>query len=281
MKNIKISLWLLVMALFVASCEQEDGALYENPDGKVLVSLATGKYIAELAPDDGTQITVQINRNSTKGAFDAPFSFKSSSTLFTMSDTVAHFADGEAITHLVISYPGSAQMGIGTTYTLTLVAKADLLSPGGVSTQTLTLNRRLTWVDAGIGQWKEGLIVPVFGTPAITYDVAVQRAEEAEGVYRMVNPYGFGVYPYTEASEVLRDPCYVLINAADPAKATIPEAGIGIDWGYGEIFVGTLAYGTRTGKTITFPARSLAVGMRDYEGGALAFYAAECVLIVP
>ncbi|GHT62893.1 hypothetical protein AGMMS50239_17530 [Bacteroidia bacterium] len=280
MKNIKISLWLLVMALFAASCEQEDGALYENPDGKVMVSLASGRYIAELIPNDGTQITVQINRNSTKGAFDAPFSFKSSSTLFTMSDTVAHFADGESITHLVISYPGSAQMGIGTTYTLTVSAKADLLSPGGVSTQTLTLNRRLTWVDVGIGQWKEGLIVPLFGAPAITYDVAVQRAEEAEGVYRMVNPYKYEVYPYTGADEVLRDPCYVLVNAADPDKVTIPEAGLGIDWGYGEIFVRTLTYGTRTGKTITFPARSLAVGMRDYQDGAV-FYAEECVLIVP
>jgi hypothetical protein len=282
MKNIKTNLGFLLIIFFAVSCAQEDGALYENQDNKVQVSLASGKYIAELAPEHGNQITVQINRNNTKGAFDAPFSFKSSSALFTMPDTVAHFADGESVTHLSISYPGSAQMGIGTIYSLTVnLANADMLSAGGISAQTLTLNRRLTWVDAGTGQWKEGLIVPIFSTPAITYDVAVQRAEEAEGVYRMVNPYGYGVYSYTAANEVVKDPCYVLINAADPAKALIPETGIGIDWGYGEIFVATLAYGTRVGKTITFPARALAVGMRNYSNGALAFYATECVLVVP
>lgn len=282
MKNIKINLWLLVMALFVASCAQEDGALYENPDGKVLVSLASDKYIAELAPEDGNQITVQIQRNTTEGAFDAPFSFKSNSTLFTMPDTVAHFADGETITHLTISYPGSAQMGIGTTYSLTVsLAKADVLSEGGVSTQTLTLKRRLTWVDIGIGKWKEGLIVLIFDTPAVTYDVAVQQAEEADGVYRMVNPYGYGIYPYTEEGEVVVNPCYVLINAIDPAKVVIPQTGLGIDWTYGEFFVASLGYGTRDGKTITFPAESLAVGMRNYNNGALSFYAAECVLTLP
>jgi hypothetical protein len=283
MEKIKISL-LMMITLFVVSCAQEEGALYENPDGKVLVSLASSKYNAELTSEDGTEITVQVQRNNTKGVFDAPFTFESSSTLFTMLDTVAHFADGNAVTYLTISFPGTEQMDLGGSYQLSVsLANGDLLSDGGVSQQTLTLKRRLTWVDIGTGQWTDGIIVPVFGTPVLTYGVAVQKAEEADGVYRMVNPYGHGVYEYTAAEEVVSDPCYVLINAIDENKVVIPESGIGIDWNYGEIFIASRSdrYGTRNGKTITFPAQTLAVGMRDYNNGNLSFPAEECILELP
>jgi hypothetical protein len=283
MKNITIYLWLLI-TLFVVSCAQEEGTLYENPDDKVLVSLASEKYIAELTPEDGTEITVQVQRNNAKGSFDAPFNFKSASTLFTMPDTIAHFADGEIVTHLTISFPGSAQMDLAASYDLTIsVAKTDMLSNGGIPQQTLTLKRRLTWINAGTGQWTEGIIVPVYGAPVLTYDVAVQKAEEADGVYRMVNPYGYGVYDYTAEEEVVTRPCYVMINASDADKVVIPKSGIGIDWGEGEILVASVSekYGTRNGKTITFPANTLAVGMRNYNGGNLSFYAEECVLELP
>ncbi|MDR0558883.1 MAG: hypothetical protein LBG92_01825 [Prevotellaceae bacterium] len=143
MKNIKTSLWLLPVAFFAVSCTQKEGAVYENPENKIFVSLASAKYAAELTPDDGNQITVQVNRNSATGAFDAPFSFKSSSTLFSMADTVAHFADGKAITHLTISHQGSEKMVSGNTDTLTVkLADTDMLSVGGISTQTLTISRR-------------------------------------------------------------------------------------------------------------------------------------------
>jgi hypothetical protein len=78
------------------------------------------------------------------------------------------------------------------------------------------------------------------------------------------------------------DPCYVLINAIDADRVVIPETGLGIDWGYGEFFVVSYrGYGTRAGKTITFPAQTLAVGMRDYNSGALSFLSGECVLELP
>jgi hypothetical protein len=283
MKNIKICLWSLT-ALFVVSCAQKEGALYENPDGKILVSLASDKYIAELTPEDGTEIIVQVQRNNATGAFDVPFSFNSNSTLFTMSDTVAHFADGNTVTHLTISFPGAAQLGLSASYQLTVsIANADLLSNGGYAQQKLTLKRQLTWITAGTGQWTEGLIVPIFNTPALTYSVDVQKAEEADGVYRLVNPYGYGVYEYTAEEEVVTNPCYIMINAIDADRVVIPESGLGIDWGYGEFFVVSLSgkYGTRSGKTITFPAQTLAVGMRDYNNGSVAFYAAECILKLP
>jgi hypothetical protein len=282
MKNIKRSLGLLLITLLAVACTQENGALYEFPNETGQVSLASGKYTAELATEDGTTITVKVGRNMTKGALDVPFSFTSSSPIFTMSDTVAHFADGAATASLTIAYPGSEQMEIGESYELTVsLVDEEILSVGGVSKQTLTLKRRLTWVDAGTGQWTDGVIPPLFGAEVLTYDVAIEKAEEADGVYRLVDPYGYEVYEYTAEEEVVSKPCYVMINALDPNNVVIPEAGIGIDWGYGEIFIGSLAPGVREGKTITFPAEALFVGMRKYNDGLPLLYADECVLQLP
>jgi hypothetical protein len=290
MKKIKISLWLLI-PLFMVSCAQEEGALYENPEGKVLVSLVSAQYDAELAPEDGTEIIVQVNRNTTKGAFDASFRFESKPALFTMPDSVAHFADGESTAQLKIAFPGSAQMGIGESYELTVsLSRTEMLSAGGISQQKLTLKRRLTWVDAGTGKWKDGLVSVLFSVEELTYDVDIQKTEETEGLYRLVNPYGYEVYAYTDEWNVVSDPCYVMINAIDASKVFITEAGIGVDYGidsdgtdnkYGEIYVKSMSYGTRSGKTITFPAGTLAVGMRKYNDGALLFGAGECILELP
>lgn len=282
MKNIfRISLCLLA-ALFAVSCAQEEGTLYENPEGKTYVSLASNKYIADLTPDDGTQINVTVQRNTTHGNLDVPFHFRSSDALFVMSDTVAHFADGQSVTHLTISYPGSDLIGIGTTYTLTVsIADPAMLSVGGVSQQTFTLKRRVTWVDIGTGTWKDGIVSAIFTVSVLTYDVVIQETLETDGLYRLVNPYGLGVYYYTEAGDVVSDPCYVIINAVDPDKVTIPQTGIGIDYGYGEFLIASKAYGTRNGNKITFPAQSIAVGMRNYSGGNLAFNSGECILTLP
>jgi hypothetical protein len=286
MKKIKAIFGLLFVALMFASCEQEEGALYKNPDGATRVSLASTRYVADLVPEDGTEIKLAVQRTDANGSFDARFSFKTNSALFTMADTVAHFANGETTTYLTVAHPGANQLGIGTTYTLTVSLAADIadiLSPGGNLTQTLTLKRLVTWVDAGTGMWTEGIIAPVYGTPVMTYPVSVQKAEGVDGLYRMVNAYGFGVYPYTEEGEVVTDPCYITIDAVDPDRATIAEVGLGIAWNEGEIYVTSLSgkYGTRNGKTITFPAQTLAVGMRNFNNGALYAYAVECVLVAP
>jgi hypothetical protein len=284
MKSIKICLWLLI-TLVVVSCTQEDGALYDTSNNRTLVSLAASKYNAELAPADGDELIVNLHRANTKGAVDVPCSFKSSSTLFTMSDTVAHFADGAAIAKLTISFPGSAQMDVSASCKLTVsVVDSAMLSPGGVAKQTLELKRRLTWVDAGKGKWTDGLVTSIFNTPVVTCEVNIQKAEEVENIYRMVNPYGYNVYEYTETKEdMVAETSYVMINAIDADKVFIPSTGIGIDFGYGEIFVSSLSgkYGKRSGKTITFPAETLAVGMRNYKEGSLAFLAEECVLVLP
>jgi hypothetical protein len=284
MKKIKTILGLFAFALLLSACAQEDGALYENPDGATKVSLASTRYIADLVPEDGTEIKLAVQRTDANGAFDARFSFKTNSSLFTMADTVAHFTNGETTTYLTVTHAGSEQMGVVDTYTLSVslaADAADLLSPGGNSTQTLTIRRRLTW-ETGIGTWKDGIISSIFsGVPALTYPVSVQQAEEAPGLYRMVNPYGFEVYEFTESGDVVSNPCYVLIDATNPNEVFIDRTGIGIDYGYGEISIVSAAYATHSGKTITFPVQALFFSMPDYNSGTLYYVGGECILTLP
>ena len=137
MKNLKIFL-LLFASLLMGACAQEEGALYENPGGKLQVSFASDKYLADLLPEDGNEIVIKLNRNKTTDATDVPCRFRTTSTLFTMADSTAHFSSGASETTLKISFPGAAQLTPGTTYTLRVNIKDTAsVSIGGIIEQTI------------------------------------------------------------------------------------------------------------------------------------------------
>lgn len=281
MKTIKVGIYLLV-AFFVVACSADEGALFDNSKGAAAVSFPSKQYEAELSQKDGEMITVTLQRAEAESALDVEVGYASTSSLFEMPDSVFHFAKGEYIASQKIVFPGSSELGIGNVYEIKLTLKdKTLLSSGGIDIQEFKFSRQLTWKNIGKGVWTDGFLAPVFNLLALTYKVDLQQAEEDAGVYRMVNPYGVGVYEYTEDVDVVTDPCYVLINASDPDRVLLPRAGLGIDYSYGEIFVDQFAPGKLTGKRIVFEAEALAVGMKNFSGGALAFYAEECILVLP
>ncbi|MDR1654319.1 MAG: hypothetical protein LBS01_11885 [Prevotellaceae bacterium] len=289
MKNSKIIIIIsLVVTMLFPSCAEQTGALYENLSNEILVSFQSAKYVAELTPADGTEIVVQLTRNKADGEFDVPVVFESSSDLFSLEKSTFHFNSGEFVASSKILFPGADNLGIGASYTLKLKLAVDtLVSEGGILTQTFTLSRKLTWIAKGQGQWTDGIVCAIFTVPAETYGVEVLEAEESPGLYKLINPYGLGIYPYTEAADVTRDPASLVIVAGDPDNVVVlgdavgAGFGIGINYGYGEIFIDALGSGNKSGNTITFPAQTLATGMADYNGGVLAFYCKECKLVLP
>lgn len=293
MKNSKLILIIsMAVVLLSAACTEEEGALYQNPSNETLVSFESSKYIADLTPDDGTEILVKMTRNQVNGTFEVPVVLESSSNLFTLENPIFHFNDGEAVAYQKILFPGAAELEIGVIYTLKLKLAVDsLVTEGGISTQIFTLNRKLTWISLGNGQWTDGIVCTIFSVPAETYEVEVQEAEESPGLYRLVNLYGLDVYPYTEATDIVRNPSYLLINAIDSDNVTVSGTsvgegfGLGIDYSYGEFFIGIPSVGvpgTKIGNTIIFPAgASLKVGMLDYTAGELEWFCNECKLVLP
>ncbi len=92
------------------------------------------------------------------------------------------------------------------------------------------------WKSIGMGTYTESILCTAFnGLEPLTYDVEILEHSEQPGLYRVMNPYGDGVYPYAEG-DCAPAGCYLEINACDPEGVYVPMQSLGFDWGYGEMF---------------------------------------------
>jgi len=279
MKTFNFYLMISSLLLFIASsCDQKNiGAEYTPTNGSVSFLGSTSSLTAD---PDQTSIDYTIVRGNTSGKLELPITATYDQDIFSFPTSVV-FDDGSASATLSIPLEKTE---LGTTYSIKLAFDSIMSSPGGNFQTTIKVMRDFVWVPAGTGMWTDGIITVIFGVDPLTYPVTLQEAQGYDGLYRMVNPYGLNVYDYTEAGDVVRNPSYVNIDARDPSKVVIDEQGIGIDYGYGEIFFASYTkngYGTLNGKTITFPAGTLATGMRDYNSGNLTWLTDECDLELP
>jgi len=261
-----------------ASCDQKNiGAEYNSTNESVSFLGATSSI---KATPDQTSVDYKIVRGNTSGKLELPITATYDQSIFTLPSSVV-FDDGADAATISIPLENTA---LGTTYSIKLAFDSIMSSPGGTFKTTISVMRDFVWLPAGTGMWTDGIISYIFGEDQFTYPVDVEEAQDNDGLYRMVNPYGLGVYEDTEAGDVVRNPSYVNIDARDPSKVLIEQQGIGIDYGYGEIYFVSYTkngYGTLQDKTITFPAGTLAAGMADYQGGGLMWLIDECVLELP
>jgi hypothetical protein len=268
------------LLLFTAvSCDQENvGAIYDVKNECVSFLSKTESLTI---PSTEISITAQLLRGNLQGRLELPITAEYDGDAISVPSN-AVFEDGAETATIVISLDNTA---VGVRYPVTLSFDSIKSSPTGTFKITLTVMRDYVYQAAGTGLWYDGIVAPVFGVPTDPYQVDVEVSTDGTH-YRMVNPYGFNVYIYTEEGDVTRNPAYLVIDVTDPNNVIMEEQGIGINYGYGEIFVApSSAAGspraTFAGKNINFPARSLLVGMRDYNNGNLAFYATECNLELP
>ncbi|MBO7169079.1 MAG: hypothetical protein J6V43_03275, partial [Rikenellaceae bacterium] len=133
------------------------------------------------------------------------------------------------------------------------------------------------YVLLGVGQIRDDIIAPLFGTPNVTWDVEIYENTGYPGYIYLKNAYT-STYPYNSPGDYRTEDVYLAVNISDPNNVTIPEQYLGLDWNpteCGEILAGSIAGGTLKDGIITFPINGLAVGMQIYTGGQLGFYANE------
>jgi hypothetical protein len=149
---------------------------------------------------------------------------------------------------------------------------------GGVSAIDVSVSRRITWLERDSATWTDGIVSYTYGVNEASSKVALYEAAEVHGLYRIKNPYGYGVYTYTEAGDVTKEPCYLMINAIDSTKVTVPEQSLGIDYGNGEMVIlsAPSRYGSRVDSVITFPANTLLLRLPGYSD----FGSEECRLVM-
>ena len=174
-------------------------------------------------------------------ASQVPFSFEAGKYQTTISVDATPLAVGDEVL-IDLSLPEGSEVAVS-----------------GANVTTVSVTKDYTWQSIGKGVWTDGLVSSLFNVPAGTnvWEVEVEQAVENQGMYRMVNPYGFEICPWVAENEVTVDPCYVKIDASDPENVKVPQQSMGINWGYGEFVVGSMAalmpgspYGVKTGNVI-------------------------------
>ncbi len=91
------------------------------------------------------------------------------------------------------------------------------------------------WKSLGTGFYTESILSTMYnGLDKITYEVEIMENSEQPGLYRVMNPYMEGVYPYAEGG-LAPAGRYLEINACDPEGVYVPLQSLGFDLGQGEI----------------------------------------------
>jgi hypothetical protein len=278
--NIFIGMICSLFLLTTASCDQENvGAIYtvENEYVSFMANLGTS---FTLLPTE-TSFDYQITRGNLKGRLELPITAECDKDAISVPASVV-FEDGAETATLTISLEKTI---IGTRYSIKLSFDSIKSALTGTFKTTISIMRDYVYEPLGKGLWLDGIVAPIFSAPTEPYPVDVQVSTDGTH-YRMVNPYGLGVYEYTAEGEPTRNPAYLVIDVTDPNNVIMEEQGIGIDWSYGEIFVAPSPSSnppkaTFVGKNINFPAQSLAAGMRNYNNGNVMTYITECNLQLP
>lgn len=266
----KISVLLMVLAagLFTACNTDQEGSIYIEKEEVITFSCSTlapqvvtvgeptflvdlfralddkavsgnvGMFVYVPGKDaEGNSIKVPVEGYDTQ----IPFSFK----------------EGECMTTITVN---ATPLAVGDEVLIDLtLPEGTPVAVSGTGIATVTVTKDYTWQSIGKGVWTDGLVSSLFNVPAGTnvWEVEVEQAVENQGMYRMVNPYGFEICPWVAENEVTVDPCYVKIDASDPENVVVPQQSMGINWGYGEFVVGSMAllapgspYGVKTGNVI-------------------------------
>ena len=98
------------------------------------------------------------------------------------------------------------------------------------------------WISLGKCKYTDDVATAVWSFSPVTYQVEIQENSEIPGYYRLVNPYG-KPYPLNEPGDYDDTKNYYMyIDATNPDKVYIPLFMAGIDWGYGEWGMMSMAY---------------------------------------
>ena len=264
----------------------------EERVNKLLEDTTQTKTAADSARIDSLY-NVFVTTNSSKNlpAIEVPITITGGAdTIFTISS--AKFEAGAWDAEYTISFPNAE---VGTTYDVQYaVTDTRFVSSYSAEISASFTLTRVKWNPAGYinyegqkvpgyAEYTDDFIGAYYGVGTPTYYVEVEQRDDIPGIFRIKNAYGEG-YPYNEPGDWddSKD-YYMVIDASNPDKVFMDpyDFDLGLDWGYGMIFVRNYAgyfhnagresdamqeYGKYENGAITFPAESFAIGMVNFKG---------------
>lgn len=285
--KISALLCLLSVVMFTSCDQQNEGEIYKNATGSASgLTFTSSSLSAVTVTADSPYAYIDLLRANGDVAESGEVEMTVSVGNNILADLlkVDGYVFEEGQTKTTIKIDASA-LEVGLKVNVSLKLNADN-SELAVTETSFAISKDYSWEPLGTGLWSDGLICTLFQVEAgVQWEVEVEKAIGFD-VYRMVNAYGLGVCPWVAEGEVTVDPCYITIDAIDPNAVFVSEASMGIDWGYGEFYVGSVfgqlstspsyTLGTKTGNEIDLG--DLYVGMGADNGPYLA---KPCKLVLP
>jgi len=284
LKKILSSLFVLCLLLGVTACKEEVKYDPAGPAGTAEVYFpSTLPATVELSQDMSvTSYDIQLYRVDKTNALMVNLAVENESPDIFNIPTTASFAAGSETTNITITYDPE-KLGYDT-YKSISISVTDETSPYGISVYQFKAFIPAPWKSLGMATYTDDFVSSFYGVSQVPYQVEIQENLVTPGVFRLVNPYG-AAYPYNDPGDWddSKDH-YLEINASDPEGVYIPYPQYsGMDWGYGEFIMSSLAglyiyrgtstleeekaaghCGTFIDGVITFPINSLVVGMANY-----------------
>ncbi len=279
---------LAIAAISLSSCVNE-----EFTPGDPEVDGCYGVYFPEqetaltLDPADETSLTIYVKRDSTiaSGALTVPYEFHDDTGVFKCEDDIYFPADSTTTT-ITVTFDDAE---IGVTYACYIqVTDPQYASTYSSYSSGIDISiLREKWNLLGDCTYTDDLLGGVFGADPITYLVPIEENDLQPGLYRLLYPYG-EIYPYNDSYDDgtadwdLENDWNIVVDATDPERVFIDYQFLGIDWGYGPIYVESFAsyyfrndntsdaiynagyYGTLKNGVITFPEKGFMITMPEY-----------------
>lgn len=267
---------VIATAAGFASCSDDDDYVPAQVPGNAQVYFSNAQESTVNIVEDQTEFDVLVLRQDTVGDLTVNILANDPSGIFTIPSSVT-FVDGKATANLHVTFDFADIEG-NVKYPISLkVDEKDATLYGDASTSFVVLYA--PWKSIGMCLYTDDYIASIFNLPNVKYNVEVEESMTKAGLYRIINPYG-EAYFKALGEEYVDDgnTYYITINATDPAKVYIERSSIGLDLGYGEMTVWSVAgnaiaagkpasaegnYGSLKDGVITFPKNALIIGDND------------------
>ena len=291
MKAIKNILGVLAgLAVFAfASCSDEVEYTPAEKPTNAQVFFPTGLASTVNLSKSESSFDVQIMRGTSEGAATYNLTCTDGTGGKLSVPSSVSFASGVSTATLSIGYNAEDFAYDDFSEVTIAVAESDA-TPYGISAYTFTVGIPAPWISLGMATYVEDCITTFWSTGNLAYQVEIQENQENPGLYRLVNAYG-AAYPYNEDGDYdANNDYYIVINAQDPEGVYIELSPTGMNWGYGEISIWSMANfrmvnngwtldeakeaglcGTLANGIISFPTQTLLLSMADYNSGAFYY----------
>ena len=282
MKSINkfFTVMLGVVAFTLASCDDGNiGAIYDQTAEEQGYMFLTETAGATFGPEfTETSYTFQMARNFAGDAQTINLNVEGADKLFNIPSSVT-FAAGETLADITI---GIAGMEPGNTYKFTIALNSTDVAKDCIDEVAVKFVVEGFWTSLGMGTFREDFLSTFWSTGNPVYQVEVQENDKQPGLYRMVNPFG-EAYPHNEPGDWDdSQDWYFEIHAEDPDRVYTEGQYLGLDWGYGNVYIISYAgyymengysidqvpaslFGTLKNGIISFPtAQSFLINMAGY-----------------